>query len=282
MPKMNTADIAWYCIGDSISQKIIYDYISRFIRTLHLTEWWLCNTTIDLEPGALSLYPKIQPIGPLIQNYDQTTTTSLGQFWEEELSCLTWLDQHPPGSVIYVAFGSFTIFDQALFTELALGLELTQRPFLWVVREDDFDGGTSTKMAYPDGFEGRNGKIVKWAPQKKVLSHPAIACFITHCGWNSTMEGLSNGVPFLCWPYFADQFYDRTYICDAWKVGLGFERDEQGRILRGEIKKKVEMLLGDDDIRKRSVKLKKIVIDNIAKGGVSSQNYRKFMDWLKE
>ncbi|XP_028769697.1 UDP-glycosyltransferase 83A1-like [Neltuma alba] len=100
-------------------------------------DWWLCNSIYELEPGAFSLYPKILPIGPLMKSHESLSTQSLGQFWEEDKSCLKWLDQQPPCSVIYVAFGSFTEFNTSQFQELALGLELTQRPFLWVVREND-------------------------------------------------------------------------------------------------------------------------------------------------
>ncbi|PRQ53398.1 putative hexosyltransferase [Rosa chinensis] len=56
--------------------------------------------------------------------------------------------------------------------------------------------------------------MVGWAPQQKVLVHPSIACFLSHCGRNSILEGLSNGVSFLCWPYFVDQFLNKSYVCD--------------------------------------------------------------------
>ncbi|KAK7295446.1 hypothetical protein RJT34_18355 [Clitoria ternatea] len=278
MPIMDTADIPW-CIGDSTSMKIIFDYVVRLVQWSHLTDWRLCNTTSDLEPEALSLCPKILPIGPLMESDDNLR--SLGQFWEEDLSCLSWLDQQPPCSVIYIAFGSFTVFDPLQFKELALGLELTNKSFLWVVRED-IDTKGNTKTAYPDEFQGTRGKIVKWAPQQKVLRHPATACFISHCGWNSTVEGLSNGVPFLCWPYFADQVFDKSYICDVWKVGLGFDLDEKGLISRWEIKKKVDQLLGDDNIRGRSQKLKGMIVNNTLEGGQSYENFNKFVEWLKE
>ena len=276
MPTMDTADIPWCCIGDSNSQKIVYDYVAKIIQHSHLTDWWLSNTTSELEPGALSLCPKILPIGPLTES---AKFRSLGQFWEEDLSCLSWLNQQPPCSVIYVAFGSFTVFDPHQFKELALGLELTNRPFLWVVRDDS---KSSTRNKYPDEFQGTRGKIIKWAPQNLVLNHPATACFISHCGWNSTMDGVSNGVPFLCWPYFADQLYNKAYICDVWKVGLGFDLDETGLISRWEIKKKVDQLLGDETIRGRSQKTKEMIMNNIAEGGKSSENFNKFMEWLKE
>ncbi|KAJ0100630.1 hypothetical protein Patl1_21734 [Pistacia atlantica] len=174
------------------------------------------------------------PIGPLLASNRQVNSTRY--FWQEDSACLEWLDQQQPNSVIYVAFGSFTVIDKIQFQELALGLELSNKPFLWVVRPDITDGANE---AFPDGFEERvanRGKMVVWAPQQKVLSHPSIACFFSHCGWNSTVEGLSNGLPFLCWPYFADQFIDESYICDVWKVGLRFKRDESGIITREEIK----------------------------------------------
>jgi UDP:flavonoid glycosyltransferase YjiC (YdhE family) len=96
------------------------------------------------------------------------------------------------------------------------------------------------------------------------------------------LEGLSNGVPFLCWPYFADQFYDKTYICDELKVGLGFDKDENGLVLTEEIKNKVDQLLRDENIRLRSLEIKGKVIRNIAQGGGSSENFNRFVEWLKK
>ncbi|KAL4322675.1 hypothetical protein AHAS_Ahas14G0234200 [Arachis hypogaea] len=277
MPIMDTDNTPW-CnnFGDLTSQKTIYYYISKMMQHSHLTDWWLSNTTSELEPAALSLSPKILPIGPLMES---TEFRSLGQFWEEDLSCLNWLNQQPPCSVIYVAFGSFTVFDPRQFEELALGLELTNMPFLWVVREDS---NSKTQIAYPSEFQGTKGKILKWAPQQLVLNHPAIACFVSHCGWNSTMDGVSSGTPFLCWPYYADQLYNKNYVCDVWKVGLGFDLDQNGIISRWEIKKKLDQLLGDQNIRIRSQKMKDMIINNIAEGGQSSENFNKFTKWLKE
>ncbi|KAL2329886.1 hypothetical protein Fmac_017467 [Flemingia macrophylla] len=279
MPFLETTNIPWCTIGDTTVQKTIYDYLARYMNVTHLTNWWICSTTSELEYGALSLCPKILPIGPILMESGDDKLRSLGQFWEEDLSCLNWLDQQPPCSIIYIAFGSTTFFYPNQLKELALGLGLTKKPFLWVVRDDASD---NTKITYLDEFEGNRGKIVKWAPQQKVLSHPAIACFFSLCGWNSIMEGVTNGVPFLCWPYFADQLFNKAYICDVWKVGLGFDLDDRGLIPHWEIKKKVDQLLGDENMRGRSQKLKEMIVRNIAEGGESYENFKKFEEWLRK
>ena len=52
-----------------------------------------------------------------------------GSFWPQDSTCLSWLDQQPMGSVIYVAFGSTATLSQQQFDEIALGLELIGQPF---------------------------------------------------------------------------------------------------------------------------------------------------------
>lgn len=89
----------------------------------------------------------------------------------------------------------------------------------------------SNDDAYQKGFQdgvGTRGQMVGCAPQQKVLSHPSIACFLRHCGWNPTTEGVSDGLPFLCWPYFAEQFLNESYICDIRKVGQRFNKTKMG------------------------------------------------------
>ncbi|XP_022866242.1 UDP-glycosyltransferase 83A1-like, partial [Olea europaea var. sylvestris] len=136
----------------------------------------------------------------------------------------------------------------------------------------------------PEGFNDRvqnRGLIVSWAPQQKVLSHPSVACFLSHCGWNSTVEGVSNGVPFLCWPYFADQFFNQTYICDHWEVGLELDRDARGIIRKEEIKNKLEQLLIDERYKERALNLQAKTVASATKG-CSHKNFNNFVDWVKD
>ncbi|XP_077223196.1 UDP-glycosyltransferase 83A1-like isoform X1 [Tasmannia lanceolata] len=282
MPEMNTAHFVWHCVGDLDTQQTIFQCMIQTNQAMKGVEWLLCNSFYELEPSSFDLVPKMLPIGPLLAG--NRHGQPVGNFWPEDSTSLSWLDKHPPHSVIYVAFGSFTVFDHRQFHELALGLELSGRPFLWVVRPDLTGGPNRPTDAYPDGFLERvadRGRMVGWSPQQKVLAHTSLACFVTHCGWNSTMEGLTNGVPLLCWPYFADQFLNRSYISDVWKVGLGLNQDSDGIISKEEIKKKLEELLSDGGIRTRASELKEMAKKSVSEGGASSRNFNDFVEWIK-
>ncbi|KAK1373395.1 UDP-glycosyltransferase 83A1 [Heracleum sosnowskyi] len=150
MPIMNSKHFAWTSVGDSHAAKIVFRILEETNRTVKLADRIICNTSYELEPAALSLFPEILPIGPLLA--DNRVGKSSGHFWSPDASCLAWLDQQPGQSVVYVAFGSLTIFDQKQFQELAIGLESTNRPFLWVVRTDTMDEKSemflNTVMAY--------------------------------------------------------------------------------------------------------------------------------------
>nr|AYR16613.1 UDP-glucosyltransferase UGT83N1 [Polygala tenuifolia] len=278
MIRMDTEHLPWNLNNDLVTRKKVFDFFFNIGRALKLTNWWLCNTSSELEPAALTLLPNLVPIGPLMTPYKKASRQHLS---EEGLSCLNWLDQQPARSVIYVAFGSLTFVEYKQFQELALGLELTRKPYLWVVPSSVI---TSTKFSniYPDGFNNSLRKIVGWAPQQMVLSHPTIACFVTHCGWNSIVEGLCNGVPLLCWPFVAEQFYAKTYVSDVWKIGLAFESCENGIVSGGEIKNKLEQLVSNEDMRERCSKLGEMTMKSIQGDGQSSNNISKFIQWLKE
>ncbi|XP_028795339.1 UDP-glycosyltransferase 83A1-like [Neltuma alba] len=271
MPLMDPKDLPWCSLG-----RVYFEHLVQEIQTCRLAQWWLCNTVHELEPVAFSTSPRLSPIGgPMLANSDYNPTS----FWEEDRTCLHWLDQQQPKSVIYVSFGSLSVLEPNQFTELALALDILDMPFLWVVKP-----ANEQHNAYPHAFKETNkGKIVGWVPQKKVLKHPAIACFISHCGWNSTMEGLSGGVPFLCWPFRNDQFVNKFFICEIWKVGLGLDKQENGVISKDEINKKVELVLGSEDMKARSLKCKEIVIENMEKEGRQyTRNLNNFINWTKE
>nr|BBC62117.1 glucosyltransferase 21 [Nemophila menziesii] len=279
MPIMNTSEFNWSSVGNMTDPKFLFNTLLQCSKSVKSADWAICNSSYDLEPGAFALAPEIVPMGPLLAS--NRLGESVGLFLQEDLTWLEWLDQQPQCSVLYVAFGSTTVFKHTQFQEIAMGLELTNRSFLWVVRPGITDQGIE---AYPEGFlnrVGTRGKIVSWALQQKVLSHPSIACFVSHCGWNSTIESVSNGVPIICCPYYADQFINQSYINDIWKIGVKLDKDTQGIITREEIKNKVDQLLDDDMFKDRALRLKEVMMSSISEGGRSHKNFQNFSTWIK-
>jgi len=285
MPAIDASKLPWITIGKSPeSRRAMIQSAITTIPTLALAETIVCNTFQEIESVALAHLPiPAVAIGPLeAPKSTSSASAATGHFWAQDVTCLRWLDAQAPGSVVYVAFGSLTVFDVERLQELADGLVLTGRPFLWVVRPN-FAYGVGE--GWIDGFRRRvagKGLIVGWAPQQRVLSHPSVACFVTHCGWNSTMEAVRHGVPLLCWPYFADQFFNQTYICDLWGVGLKVCADGRGIVTKEEIRDKVERLLGDEEIKARTLALKSAACASVADGGSSHQDLLKLVNLLRE
>jgi UDP-glucosyltransferase BX8/BX9 len=144
---------------------------------------------------------------------------------QDRAGCLEWLDAQARRSVLFVSLGTVAAIDAPDFVELARGLAGSKRPFLWVVQASlvrdsggELPGGTELE----EEIRGR-GKIVPWAPQEEVLAHPAIGAFLTHNGWNSTVEVVSEGVPMICRPCFGDQPGTARYVCHMWRVGVELE-----------------------------------------------------------
>ncbi|TXG74220.1 hypothetical protein EZV62_002799 [Acer yangbiense] len=193
-------------------------------------------------------------IGPM-QKMAPTSSCSL---WEEDHSCITWLDKQTENSVIYVSFGSIATMDEKELAEIAWGLANSKQPFLWVLRPGSVNGSNSADDSLSDDFKEtveERSCIVNWAPQEQVLAHRAVGGFFTHCGWNSTIESISEGVPMICRPIFDDQRICSRYISHVWRVGIEFENGLE----RGEIEKAIKMLMvakEGDEMRQRASNLK--------------------------
>ncbi|KAL6637883.1 hypothetical protein ACP70R_025455 [Stipagrostis hirtigluma subsp. patula] len=281
MPPLETTLLPWNKLGPPEGQPIIFEAITRSNKLNDLAEMALCNSFSEAEAGAFKLFPNILPIGPLFADPDEFRKP-VGHFLPEDDRCLKWLDAQPDGSVVYVAFGSMAIFDRRQFEELAVGLELTGRRFLWVVRPD-FTAGLS--KAWLHEFQqrvGGKGMIVSWCSQQQVLAHRAVACFVSHCGWNSTIEGMRNGVPFLCWPYYCDQYLDRSYITNLWRTGLAVTPDADGIVTKEELRNKVEQVISDLEIKERARWFMHVARRCIDEGGSSRENFTKFVKLLSE
>ncbi|XP_037470028.1 UDP-glycosyltransferase 85A1-like [Triticum dicoccoides] len=234
----------------------------------------LLNTFDDLEQTSLAAIrerlPNTITVGPLVSmpSYLPSLTSSL---WKEDNVCTSWLDKQPDGSVVYVNFGSITVVSAEQMVEFARGLAGAGSPFLWVVRPDMVrDGGL------PEGFvdevAGR-GLMVGWCDQEAVLEHRATGGFLTHCGWNSTLESLRAGMPMVCWPFFAEQVTNCRYACDEWQVGIEMARQAG----REEVEAAVRELMGDGAMRRKAAEWKKKADKAVAEGGSSHGNLKRFI-----
>ncbi|ESQ45172.1 hypothetical protein EUTSA_v10010314mg [Eutrema salsugineum] len=212
---------------------------------------------------------------------------------------LQWLDCQENGSVLYVCLGSLCNLPLAQLKELGLGLEESNKPFIWVIREWG-KYGELANWIQESGFEERikdRGLVIQgWAPQVFILSHASIGGFLTHCGWNSTLEGITAGVPLLTWPLFAEQFYNEKLVVKILKAGLkiGVEKsmlygkeDEIGvMVSRESVTKGVGELMGDSeeaqDRRKRVKELSGLANKALDEGGSSHSNITMLIQDIKE
>ncbi|KAK3440376.1 hypothetical protein EUGRSUZ_B00652 [Eucalyptus grandis] len=201
---------------------------------------------------------------------------------------LTWLDACPGGSVVYVCFGSRAVLNQRQMDELAAGLERSGVRFILCARQSSRGGHVAAGDIgeVPEDFEaqvaGRGLVIRGWAPQVTILRHRAVGAFLTHCGWNSTLEGLSAGAVMLTWPMGAEQFVNAKLLVDKLGVGIRVgegsekipEAEELARVL-------AESLRGDLPQRVRAKEISGAAQDAI-NGGSSDKDLCDFMTCMDE
>ncbi|KAL8097890.1 UDP-glycosyltransferase 76B1-like [Apium graveolens] len=242
----------------------------------------LWNTFEELEQSVL---PTIQQNFPIpsftIGPFHKYFTASASSLLEQDKTAISWLDMQAPLSVLYVSFGSLAAIDKTEFFEMAWALANSKQKFLWVVRPGVIRGSEWLEP-FPDGLQeavSERGHIVKWAPQQEVLAHPATACFWSHCGWNSTLESICEGVPIICSPSFGDQPTNARYVEAVWKVGLVLENG----IKREEIERAIRRVMIDQEgkeMRMRMSCLKKKVNLCLMEGGSSYKSLEGLVNFI--
>ncbi|XP_027339307.1 7-deoxyloganetin glucosyltransferase-like [Abrus precatorius] len=239
---------------------------------------------VDVLNALSTMFPKLLTLGPLELLLDQATERKYESIkcnlWNEEYECIKWLDSQQPNSVLYVNFGSVIVMRHHQLVELAWGLANSKKKFLWVIRPDLVE---DEAPILPPDFVAETedrGLIVGWCPQEQVLKHPAVAGFLTHCGWNSTLESISNGVPLICCPFFNDQILNCRYICCEWSFGMGMDSDN---VKRDEMEKLVRELIDGEkgrDMKKNAIEWKKMAEAATNTNGSSFLNLEKLVNEL--
>eukprot|EP01018_Ginkgo_biloba_P004616 Gb_10317 [translate_table: standard] len=209
--------------------------------------------------------PSIYTVGPLLAEEEDKE--------EERADCLKWLDDQSPSSVIFVSFGSEAFLSADQIVELALGLEASGQRFLWVLRSDD---GRGVSTLLPPGFESRTkdlGLVLSsWAPQIPVLSHPSTGGFLSHCGWNSTLESIWCGVPMIAWPIQAEQWTNSFVLVNEIKVAIGVTMENDGFVRREQVERAARGLMEGEEgkrMRMRTDELKNSAKIALEEGGNS-------------
>ncbi|KAI3474617.1 hypothetical protein Pfo_029786 [Paulownia fortunei] len=230
------------------------------------------NSFEELEKRYLDEFRKVKggkvwSIGPLSlcsnDNLDRAQRGNQASIDTEQ--CLKWLDNRKPGSVIYACLGSLSRLSPDQFIELALGLESSSFPFILVVK-----GGAKSaeieKWILDVGFEERTkerGLLIRgWAPQVLILSHSSIGGFLTHCGWNSTLEGI------------CAQFLNEKLVVQILETGVGV--GAQAVMFRDGIKTAIERVMDKGkegcERRKKAQVLGEMAKRSVEIGGSSHLN----------
>ena len=273
----------------SCQYSIFADLILQQIKRLPKTSSVLIDTFEELERDIIDhmsqLCPEviINPIGPLFMMAKTTSSDIKGDISDSANQCMDCLDSKEPSSIVYISFGTIVHLKQEQIDEIAHGLLNSGLSFLWVVRPP-MEGLSLAPHVLPQELEDK-GMIVEWCAQERVLAHPAVACFLSHCGWNSTVEALSSGVPIVCLPQWGDQVTNAVYLVDVFKTGVRLGRGESDeKIVSREV---VAEKLLEATVREKAVELrenarrwKKEAEATVEYGGSSDKNFGEFVDKL--
>ncbi|XP_038903460.1 UDP-glycosyltransferase 73C6-like [Benincasa hispida] len=270
--EMLQADVQSYGVVFNTFEEVEHKYITEYRKTR------------EKSPE------KVWSVGPVsLCNDDKHDLAERGNKSSiNQHECIKWLDGQQPFSVVYVSLGSLCNLGTVQLIELGLGLEASNKPFIWSIRKANL---TKELLKWLEEYDlegktkGRGLVIRGWAPQVLILTHSAIGCFLTHCGWNSSMEGISAGVPMITWPLFGDQVFNHKLMVDVLKVGVsvgketlvhwGEEDEKKVLVKREEVREAIEMVLEGDEreeMRERSKKLAEMAKRAVEEGGSSHRN----------
>ncbi|KMT08557.1 hypothetical protein BVRB_6g138370 [Beta vulgaris subsp. vulgaris] len=259
----------------------------------------LVNTFTELESSGVKALldqanqgsiPAIYPVGPILE-------LDSGSQGEDHVSILQWLDEQPSSSVVFLCFGSMGSFNAGEVKEIANGLEKSGHRFLWSLRKPPAEGTMQPQNetfvdALPEGFLDRTdkiGKIISWAPQVSILAHSSIGGFVSHCGWNSTLESIWFGVPIAAWPLYAEQQLNAFELVK--ELGLAVEirmdyrrgwktRNEANFVVTAEeIENGVNKLMSlDEETKKRVRQMRDEGRKALEDGGSSHMSLARFIE----
>ncbi|KAL6896746.1 hypothetical protein ACP4OV_007318 [Aristida adscensionis] len=240
----------------------------------------ILNTAASLEGSALAhIKPHMRDVfavGPL---HAMSPAPAASSLWREDDGCTAWLDGQADRSVVYVSFGSLTVISREQFDEFLSGLVGAGHPFLWVLRPEMVGESQDTGVREAIDAAGEDkARVVAWAPQRDVLRHRAVGCFLTHGGWNSLLEAAVEGVPMVCWPFFGDQQINSRLVGAVWGTGL----DMKDVCDRAVVERMVREAMESGEIRASAQALAEQVRRDVAAGGSSAAEFERLVRFIRE
>ncbi|KAG0615457.1 hypothetical protein M758_5G042700 [Ceratodon purpureus] len=309
LPPTRRGDLSPAVQASSIFCQHFYaQYLHRCCQPALEAAGWFINSFEELEPSCIdalrsfpyervnskkpSPIPKFFPVGPLVDDaYLQLLNSESVQgssFVEPEAPYLRWLNKQPTDSVLYVNFGSVVSLSIRQIHELAIGLEASKQRFLLVARISTVEDTHEDHPVLPEDFVARTPETgfvqFKWVNQLDVLSHPAVGGFLTHCGWNSTLESICRGVPLLAWPFQADQMLNCRFLVDEAKTAVEVRKGANGFVSSEEVARAVRQLMAEpegEDAKENVRKLRDKVKAAVSDDGSVQRSIKTFLAELK-
>ncbi|KAH7838332.1 hypothetical protein Vadar_025103 [Vaccinium darrowii] len=219
---------------------------------------------------------KVWPVGPILLHVENSVRAGRKAGVSLE-KCIQWLDSKPPNSVLFISFGSNNTISTFQMMQLARALEQARNTnFIWVVRpplEYDITAEFKAEEWLPEGFirrvvetQNRGLVCVQWAPQLDILAHKSVGAFLTHCGWNSVLESLSQGVPLMGWPLAAEQFFNAKFLSEEIGVCVEVAKEFNCEIKCEDLVEKIETVMGEErekgkEMRRKADEVKEMIRD---------------------
>ncbi|GLJ25446.1 hypothetical protein SUGI_0487220 [Cryptomeria japonica] len=289
LPQLCQSDTPSFLQSSNPCESLLRLVMDQF-STIFQATWILGNSFNELEMTEIQSINSLIPIvtvGPLVPsafldgNNPQDQDVGI-HLWKTE-NCIDWLNTKEASTVAYVSFGSVAVLSKEQIIEIALGLKASRYSFLWVIRPDQNKEGKNNVHDFLNGFLEDTidqGLVVSWCSQAAVLNHPSVGMFVTHCGWNSTLESLSSGLPVVTISQWSDQTTNSKYIEEVWKTGIRLNKTAYGLVGKDEIEKSVKTVMESEDgveLRKNALKWKTLAKEAMMKGGSSDKNIEWFI-----
>ncbi|KAK6140240.1 hypothetical protein DH2020_026038 [Rehmannia glutinosa] len=238
---IKSKDLMSYLQDVDIS-KTIHQIVIKAFEQVKSADFILINTVHELEHETIQALNQKHPtyaIGPINFSTNFTKTVVPKSLWSET-DCTEWLNSKPPGSVLYVSFGSLAQSNKQLAEEIAYGLLLSEINFIWVLREN--------RDVLPDGLKNDmrdKGLFVSWCNQNGVISNPAVG---------------------------------GKLVVDDWKIGINL--CDGISVTREEVAEKIKELMSGEmknGLRNEIKKIRSVVHKALGKDGSSQRNFDHFI-----